>query len=101
MFAKFSSLFGSKGNARARLFSKTRSKSDDPFVFIKDIFVDGGYNKVAKIINLVCIVFHTFSFCFLEMNYFFHHFTTDLLIKYGFVIAIVLYVSTIFPIVNF
>ncbi|EFA07457.1 uncharacterized protein LOC103313598 isoform X2 [Tribolium castaneum] len=80
-----------------RLFSKTRTKSEDPFVMIKDVFVDGGYHPVTKMLNYICLVIHSCSLL-LELNYFVHNYHFDLMMKYccamslmGYIIATMLF----------
>lgn len=82
-----------KSSRNIRVFSKKRSQSDDPFVFLKNVFLDGGYNIITKNINFICIVLHTSSYL-LEMNYLIHHFTLDFLLKYVCGIIVTTYVST-------
>lgn len=79
--------------ANIRVFSKKRTHADDPFVFVKNLFLDGGYNIITKNINYLCLVFHT-SCYLLDMYYFINYFTIDLLLKYACGIANTIYVST-------
>lgn len=67
-------------------------QSDDPFIFLKTIFIDGCYNIVIKNISYICLVLHTSSYM-LDIIYLIQHFTLNVLLKYGCGFAIMTYVS--------
>lgn len=74
------------------VFSQKLSQSDNPFIFLKTVFVDGGYNTISKKVSYICIILHTSSYL-LQMNYLIQHFSVDILLKYGCGILLMTYVS--------
>lgn len=76
------------------IFSEKSPQSDDPFLFLRTVFIDAGYTTVAEKINYFCIVFHTSSYL-LEMNYLIQHFTLNTLLKHGCGMLVMIYVSVL------
>ncbi|EEZ97782.1 odorant receptor 199 [Tribolium castaneum] len=74
--------------------SMTRSKyfqdSDDPFSFIRKIFIDYGYSKKINYYNRVTFTFNTCSIL-LESYYMITNFSLDLFVRYGGALSLMLY----------
>lgn len=85
-------MFGRHLKRQFSVFFQKVSQSDDPFIFLKTFFFDGGYNSVTKNISYICTALHTSSYL-LEMVYLIRHFTLHILLKYSSGLLIMIYVG--------
>ncbi|XP_068912416.1 uncharacterized protein [Tenebrio molitor] len=69
--------------------------SDDPFVLIRKLFLDFGYNKVIKCANLFYIIFYSFIAC-LEIYFMIDNFSVELIARYGPPLVVLIYSGRVF-----
>ncbi|EFA02951.1 odorant receptor 197 [Tribolium castaneum] len=67
-----------------------KRKFDDRFIVFKKIFFEFAYSKEMKIYNMICLVFHSFSFV-LQVYFIVQNFSVELITRYGCILAVFLY----------